>query len=92
MRFKLGTPFESGLRRLTEKLNREGRGKVYWPLHRHESDSDEFDLDKYLEQHGRFRRLPKQKHRELYRPSFGFGRQLFLAQKNDCKRRNQTEN
>ena len=68
----------SGLRKLTEKLKREGRGEIYWPLRSDPKDSDEdLDLNKILETRGLFpRKLSYHEHRHLYRTSFRFDRDL----------------
>ena len=62
----------SGLRRLTDKLKSEGRGAIYWPLEENNPDSDEFNLDTYLEKNGKFKKLSKKRHDQLYGNSYNF--------------------
>lgn len=75
----------SGLAALYQRFKKYGRGPVYWPLQQND-DSDEFSLDKYLEQHGRIvkstgtKYLPGKRWRELYGSSFNFGSDLFWAE------------
>lgn len=67
----------SGLKRLTEKLKKEGRGEVYWPLKQKCDSDDDLDLNLILEKQGLFpRKLSYWQHKQLYQTTFGFDRDL----------------